>query len=129
MLEILKTRRFWPLFATQFLGAVNDNLFKQAITLLVLYRLALSDAAGGLFVVAGTALFILPYILFSILAGQLADKYDKSRITQILKVTEIGAALVGLLEQLGRDHAQARLRAKLFPLRRGLRTPPPSPSA
>lgn len=97
MLEILKTRRFWPLFATQFLGAVNDNLFKQAITLLVLYRLALSEAAGGLFVVAGTALFILPYILFSILAGQLADKYDKSRITQILKVTEIGAALVGLV--------------------------------
>ena len=95
--QVLTTRRFWPLFATQFLGAVNDNLFKQAITLLILFRLAGDSEYGGLFVVAGTALFILPYLLFSILAGQLADRFDKARITQILKVTEIGAAGVGIV--------------------------------
>ena len=95
--QVLVTRRFWPLFVTQFLGAVNDNLFKQAITLLILYRLATDEAIGGLFVVAGTALFILPYLMFSVLAGQLADRFDKAKITRVLKVTEIGAALIGIL--------------------------------
>lgn len=97
LLSVLRTRRFFPLFLTQFLGAVNDNLFKQAITLLILFKLASDDTAGSLAVVAGTALFILPYLLFSVLAGQLADRFDKAKITRTLKMTEVGAALVGIL--------------------------------
>ncbi|NVJ70688.1 MAG: MFS transporter [Alphaproteobacteria bacterium] len=90
------TKRFLPLFITQFLGALNDNLFRQALIMLITFRLAaevgthpavLNNLAIGL--------FILPYFLFSALAGQLADKFEKSRQIVWIKIWEIGLMVVG----------------------------------
>ncbi|MCJ9428375.1 MFS transporter [Kordiimonas marina] len=92
------SRRFLPLFVTQFLGALNDNLFRQALIMLITYRIAeqlavkpavLNNLAIGL--------FILPFFLFSALAGQLADKHEKSVQIFWIKVWEIGLALMGAL--------------------------------
>ena len=79
---LLNQRRFAPFFWTQFLGAGNDNLFKFAFTVMVTYQLQLSDPflqpqLAGLTI---GALFILPFLLFSATSGQLADKYDKTRV-------------------------------------------------
>ncbi|MDD3668899.1 MAG: MFS transporter [Alphaproteobacteria bacterium] len=83
---ILKTRRFLPLLIVQFFGAFNDNLFKNALMAFIAYRMAArADMLAN--VVAG--LFILPFFLFSATAGQLADKYDRARITRILKIVEM----------------------------------------
>jgi acyl-[acyl-carrier-protein]-phospholipid O-acyltransferase / long-chain-fatty-acid--[acyl-carrier-protein] ligase len=89
-LEILKSRRFLPLFVTQFLGAFNDNLFKNALVMLILFRLADAGGTDGevLVAVAG-GVFILPFFLFSATAGQLADKYDKARMIRVVKAAEI----------------------------------------
>jgi acyl-[acyl-carrier-protein]-phospholipid O-acyltransferase/long-chain-fatty-acid--[acyl-carrier-protein] ligase len=88
---LLRSRRFLPLFITQFLGAFNDNFFKSAFLALVTYRIASQSGGDGpLHVVLSGAIFILPFFLFSATAGQLADKYDKSRLARITKVWEIG---------------------------------------
>jgi len=88
--SLLRSKRFAPLFVTQFLGAFNDNLLKSALAIFVTYRLA---EAGGmdaptLVMVAG-AIFIAPFFLFSGASGTLADRVDKSRIARIVKVAEI----------------------------------------
>jgi 1-acyl-sn-glycerol-3-phosphate acyltransferase len=86
---LLGQRRFAPFFATQFLGAANDNLFKFALTLLVTYQLQLNwlpAAQAGLVI---GALFILPFLLFSATSGQLADKHDKARLIRFVKTLEI----------------------------------------
>lgn len=86
MSSIIKTRRFLPLMITQFLGALNDNLFKNALLTLVTLKMAeQSDVLSN--VIAG--LFILPFFLFSAWAGEFADKYDRSKIAQNLKIMEI----------------------------------------
>jgi acyl-[acyl-carrier-protein]-phospholipid O-acyltransferase / long-chain-fatty-acid--[acyl-carrier-protein] ligase len=87
---LLRTRRFLPLFVTQFLGALNDNFFKQALVVLVTYRLA--EAAGlnsQILVTLAAGLFILPFFLFSATAGRLADKFDKRRLVLVVKSAEI----------------------------------------
>lgn len=79
-----------PLFLTQFLGAFNDNLFKSALVTLITFDLAAKynlNAQILITVVAG--LFILPFFLFSSLAGQISDKYEKSRLIRIIKLAEI----------------------------------------
>ena len=82
--HLLQSRRFLPLFVTQFLGAMNDNLFKQALVVLVTFRLAQAlDINGQIFVTVAAGVFILPFFLFSATAGQLADKYEKSRSIQL----------------------------------------------
>lgn len=94
--NLLKTRRFLPLFITQFLGAFNDNLFKNALVMLITYKVA--DRLGGnaqLLVTLAGAVFILPYFLFSATAGQLADRYDRALIARATKLWEIGIVLVG----------------------------------
>ena len=87
---LLKERRFLPFFLTQFCGAANDNAFKFAFTALATYSAA---AWGGLEpTTAGPvigAIFILPFLLFSATAGQLADKYDKARLIRLVKNLEI----------------------------------------
>ncbi len=94
-LDILKSRRFLPLFVTQFLGAFNDNLYKNALVMLILFRLAGTEGAGVLglggetLVAIAGGLFILPFFLFSATAGQLADKYDKARMIRVVKMTEV----------------------------------------
>ena len=91
---LLKQRRFAPFFWTQFSGAANDNLFKFAFTVMVTYQLSISwlpPAMAGLVI---GALFILPYLLFSATSGQLADKYEKTRLIQLVKSLEIGIMLL-----------------------------------
>lgn len=87
---LLKTRRFLPMFLTQFLGAFNDNVFKQAMVLLLTYQAA-SQLGMSISLINNLAamLFILPYFLFSAAAGQLADKYDKDWLSRRIKVLEI----------------------------------------
>jgi acyl-[acyl-carrier-protein]-phospholipid O-acyltransferase / long-chain-fatty-acid--[acyl-carrier-protein] ligase len=93
---LLKTKRFLPLFITQAIGAFNDNGLRNAISTLITFDLAVNQGWDATtFVQAGTALFILPYFLFSALAGQLADKFDKALIARRIKAVEILAMLFG----------------------------------
>jgi MFS family permease len=92
---LLKQRRFLPLFVTQLLGAFNDNLFKNAMVLFVVYGVFNDEASETLFSAVATGLFILPFFLLSALAGQLADTRDKARIIRIVKFCEILIMLVG----------------------------------
>lgn len=87
MLALLKSRRFFPFFAAQFLGAANDNFYKNALVILIAYRLGGEDAALQVTLAAG--LFILPFFLFSASAGQLADRFDKARLVRLVKALEI----------------------------------------
>lgn len=99
---LLRQRRFGPFFATQFLGAANDNLFKFALTVLVTYQLQvawLPPSVAGLVI---GALFILPFVLLSATAGQLADRMDKAVLMRRVKDCEIAimaAALLGFVLQ------------------------------
>ncbi len=88
--HLLSVRRFLPLFATQFLGAMNDNLFKQALVILITFRLAqqMGMDAAIIVTIAG-GLFILPFFLFSATAGQIADRFEKSASIRMIKIAEI----------------------------------------
>lgn len=109
MLDLLGQRRFAPLFLTQFLGAFNDNVFKNALVIFIAFRVAGEDARdASLLVVAAGGIFILPFMLFSPLAGDLADKYDKAWLIRRIKLAEccimfagglafIAGSLAGLL--------------------------------
>lgn len=89
-LHLFKTRRFVPLFITQFFGAFNDNAFKNAFLIWFTYDIAVKTGANAAMMLTTAAgLFILPFFLFSATAGQLADKYEKSWITQKVKQLEI----------------------------------------
>ncbi|WP_458763473.1 MFS transporter [Cupriavidus basilensis] len=95
--RLLRTRRFAPFFWTQFLGAMNDNLFKVAFTSLVTYHTALfdgADAKSAAFLIS--AIFIAPFVLFSATSGQIADKIEKSRLIRLVKTLEIAIMLLGL---------------------------------
>ncbi len=93
--HLLGVRRFLPLFVTQMLGAFNDNLFKNAMVLFVVYQVYNDPAAETWFSAVATAVFILPFFLLSALSGQLADARDKARIIRIVKACEIGIMMVG----------------------------------
>ena len=96
--HLLSERRFGPFFVTQFLGAFNDNHFKNALALLVTFHAtSLTTLAPSTVVNLAAGLFILPFFLFSATAGQLADKYDKARIIRVVKALEIGIMAVGAL--------------------------------
>jgi 1-acyl-sn-glycerol-3-phosphate acyltransferase len=86
---LLRQRRFAPFFWTQFAGAANDNLFKFAFTVMVTYQLQVSWLAPAMAGLVIGALFILPFLLFSATAGQLADKYDKRALIGFVKSLEI----------------------------------------
>ena len=93
---LLRQRRFAPFFWTQFCGAANDNIFKVAFTALVTYQTALFgnvDAKNAAFVIS--AIFILPFVLFSATSGQLSDKYDKARVMRLVKSLEVAIMIVG----------------------------------
>jgi len=85
---LLGTRRFLPFFLTQFLGAFNDNLFRNAVVVSVTFGAAAASDAGVLANVA-QGLFILPFFLFSALSGQLADKYEKSMLIRQSRLAEV----------------------------------------
>jgi acyl-[acyl-carrier-protein]-phospholipid O-acyltransferase/long-chain-fatty-acid--[acyl-carrier-protein] ligase len=96
---LFKSRKFAPLFATMFLGAFNDNFFKSAMVILITYRLA--DESGidaRILVTLAAGIFILPFVIFSALAGQFADKYERSGLVRKVKLAEIAVmsgAVVG----------------------------------
>ena len=92
---LLTKRRFLPLFVTQFLGAFNDNLFKNAMIFFATYQIFNSVEDETRFSAIATGVFILPFFLFSAVAGQLADSYDKAKIMRIIKFAEICIMLVG----------------------------------
>ena len=88
---LLGTRRFAPFFWTQALGAFNDNVFRYATLVLVAFQMGLPRGEVTFYSNLAPALFILPFFLFSASAGQLAEKYDKARITRYVKLFEIAA--------------------------------------
>jgi len=93
--QLLRERRFLPFFLTQALGAFNDNVFKNALVILVAFLTTqLSVADVNFYTNLAAALFILPFLLFSATSGQLSDKYDKARLAQIVKLLEIAIMLV-----------------------------------
>ncbi|MBI2241290.1 MAG: acyl-[ACP]--phospholipid O-acyltransferase [Magnetospirillum gryphiswaldense] len=94
--HLLARRRFLPLFVSQFLGAANDNFFKNALVILVIYRLgAETGTAPQVLATIAAGLFILPYFLFSATAGQLADRHEKSRLMKWWKAAEIAISALG----------------------------------
>jgi MFS family permease len=94
-LRLLGKRRFLPIFATQFLGAFNDNLFKTAMVLFATYKVYSDPQAETQFNAIASGLFILPFFLLSALSGQLADTRDKAKIVRIVKTAEIFIMLFG----------------------------------
>jgi 1-acyl-sn-glycerol-3-phosphate acyltransferase len=110
---LLGSPRFLPFFVTQFLGAFNDNLYKNGLVVLLTFQTAgwtsvpptlLGNLAAGI--------FILPFFLFSATAGQLADKYDKARLARLVKLLEIAIMAVALAGFAA--HSLAGLLAALF---------------
>jgi acyl-[acyl-carrier-protein]-phospholipid O-acyltransferase / long-chain-fatty-acid--[acyl-carrier-protein] ligase len=93
--SLLKSRRFLPLFVTQLLGAMNDNLFKNALIILTLYRLS-TDGDGQILVTVASGVFVLPFFLFSATAGQIADKFEKSALIRRIKLAEILVMALGV---------------------------------
>ena len=94
--HLIGTKRFLPLLVTAVLGAANDNIFKNAMAILVLYVIAdQSPVSGSIVVTVATAIFILPFFLFSATAGNLADKYDKSLLCRYIKFAEIVIMCLG----------------------------------
>jgi len=94
-LHLLRTRRFLPIFATQFLGAFNDNLFRTSMVMLVIYGIYRDANQEAAFSAIAGALFILPFFLLSALSGQLADAMDKAKIVRVVKSAEIGIMIFG----------------------------------
>lgn len=99
--SLLGTKRFTPYFITQAFGAFNDNLFKQGILLLFTYVMVSDQSELLINLAAG--LFILPFFIFSPLAGQLADKYEKSRLIQRIKIAEICLMSLGAVAFIGQS--------------------------
>lgn len=87
--RLLTTRRFLPLFLTQFFGAFNDNVFKNAIVILFTFKASEQIFTSNTLVNLAAMAFILPYFLFSATFGQICDKYEKSRIARLTKLLEI----------------------------------------
>jgi MFS family permease len=93
--NLIRQRRFLPLFVTQLLGAFNDNLYKNAMLLFVVYSIYNSESQEARFSAIASGLFILPFFMLSALAGQLADMRDKARLIRIIKTCEVGIMLIG----------------------------------
>jgi len=95
--SLLRSRRFAPFFWTQALGAFNDNAFRNALVMLVVFQMSLGNDTAALYTNLAPALFILPFFLFSATAGQIAEKYEKSRIIRYVKLFEIFAMVVAAI--------------------------------
>ncbi|NWK73726.1 MFS transporter [Acinetobacter sp. SwsAc6] len=94
--HLLGSRRFLPMFLTQFFGALNDNVYKQALLLVITYGWIQQQTASiSTLNNLAALLFILPYFIFSATAGQLADKYERSQLVRMLKIAEILIMLLG----------------------------------
>ncbi|MBI3523481.1 MAG: MFS transporter [Betaproteobacteria bacterium] len=93
--QLMRERRFLPFFFTQFFGAFNDNVFKTALITLVTFRAGqLTNLDSKTLATLLPGLFILPFFLFSATSGQIADKFEKSRVARAVKIFEIGIMLL-----------------------------------
>ncbi|MBN8886060.1 MAG: MFS transporter [Rudaea sp.] len=102
--DLLRQRRFLPFFLTQGLGAFNDNVFKQALVILIAFLTpGLTAADVNMYTNLAAGLFILPFLLFSATSGQLSDKFDKSRLAQLVKLLEIAIMAIACIGFLGRN--------------------------
>ena len=87
---IFRDKKFWPLFWTQFLGALNDNFFKNALVILITYRaVQLGPLDAKLLVPLAGGIFIFPFFIFSATSGQMADKFQKAELIRKIKLAEI----------------------------------------
>ena len=104
--DLLKQRRFAPFFWTQFFGAANDNVYKNALVIFVAFHAAtLTTLDPNTLVNVAGAVFIAPFVLLSATSGQLADKFEKSRLIRWIKLFEIVIMVVGLIGFWRRDLA------------------------
>ena len=111
--RLLRERRFAPFFGVQFLGALNDNVFKQALVILLAYQTAsFTTMSSDVLQNVAQALFVLPFLLFSATAGQFADKYEKSALIRVTVGIELCVMAVGALGFL--SHSLALLLLALF---------------
>ncbi|MDX1352245.1 MAG: MFS transporter, partial [Thiomicrorhabdus sp.] len=101
--NLLFDRQFYPLFWVQFLGAFNDNLFKNAMVMLITFKLTDSASDTGLLITLAAGLFILPFFIFSAFAGQIADHYPKSMLIKKIKLAEILIMLMGAMALLNQN--------------------------
>src|SRR6516164_3782012 len=92
---LLRSRRFAPLFWCQFFSAFNDNFLKNALALLILFKIG--GQAGESLVTMAAGIFIAPFFLLSGFGGELADRFDKAMVARTLKLVEIGAAAVAVV--------------------------------
>jgi acyl-[acyl-carrier-protein]-phospholipid O-acyltransferase/long-chain-fatty-acid--[acyl-carrier-protein] ligase len=93
--SLMMTRRFAPLFWCQFFSAFSDNFIKSSLVFLILFHIG--GSVGAALIALTAAVFISPYFFLSALGGELADRYDKSKVAQRLKFSEIGIALIAVL--------------------------------
>jgi acyl-[acyl-carrier-protein]-phospholipid O-acyltransferase/long-chain-fatty-acid--[acyl-carrier-protein] ligase len=93
--SLLTTRRFAPLFCTQFFAAFSDNFLKQALIFLVLFKI--KGPTAHVLVTLAPAIFIFPYFLLSAFGGEMADRYDKALVAQRIKLAEIGVSVLAVL--------------------------------
>ena len=129
LLALLGVRRFAPLFATQFLGALNDNVYKNALVVLITFGLGSGGEPGAAWLITAAAgIFILPFFLFSATAGQLADKLDRAMLMRRVKLLEIAIMALGAAAFV--LPSQPALMALLFLMATGwCRCRPTSPSS
>src|SRR5690348_16509136 len=111
--RLLGERRFAPFFGVQFLGAMNDNVFKQALVILLAYdTTAFTTLSSDVLQNVAQALFIAPFLLFSATAGQLADKYEKRDLITLIVALELVIMALGAAGLL--QHHLALLLVALF---------------
>lgn len=95
---LLRQRRYAPFFATQFLGALNDNVFRNGLLFLIVFQnVSIADLDRSQLANVAGALFILPFLLFSAPAGQLADKFEKSLLIRRIKLVEIALMVLAAM--------------------------------
>ena len=104
--SLLGSRRFAPLFWCQFFSAFNDNFLKNALALLILFKIG--GQSGESLVTSAGGIFIAPFFLMSALGGQLADRFDKALVVRRLKLGEIGAAAIAVAAHTEGAHAADR---------------------
>jgi acyl-[acyl-carrier-protein]-phospholipid O-acyltransferase/long-chain-fatty-acid--[acyl-carrier-protein] ligase len=109
--SLLLTRRFAPLFWTQFFAAFSDNFLKQALIFLILFKIGGTKA--GVLVTLAPAVFIAPYFFLSAFGGEMADRYDKALVAQRIKLVEIAVSAVAVfgfwLHTVGFDTASVSI--------------------
>ena len=108
--SLLMTRRFAPLFWCQFFSAFNDNFLKNALVFLILFKIG-GPKAEALIALAA-AVFIAPFFFLSALGGEIADRFDKARVAQRLKLAEIGVAVIAVVGFWLHSHATKRSRLR-----------------